>query len=226
MAEEETIASTSKSERVYQAARSSYDLIHGFFTNKPIQMVIILSIIIGGNYLIGSPMNIAVILIGFFLASPFVWLLFPNAAFSWILRTDMEKRIVHPEKVALTEGKDLLDNVNAQQLFRDLNGKSTIVYGKSLAISETVTLSDVHYLNDITVLRRAIDRLEPIILELARLKYHRGLEVAALANKADDHCARALKPLSSSAIEDIFNDSIENLTDTPETLDSSDSDIV
>ncbi len=226
MTEEPIIASTSKSDQVYHAARSGYDLIHGFFTNTPVQMVIVLSLIIGGNYLAGSPMNIVVILIGFFIASPFVWLLFPNASYSWILRTDLEKRIVHPEKIALTSGKDLLDKADAQQLFRDNYGTTCIVYGKAQGISETVTLSDVHYLNDITVLKKAINLLEPIIIELTELKHHRGLEVAALAQKADDHRARATAPLSSSAIGDLFNDSIKDTLDTPETLDPPDQDTV
>ena len=153
-----------RTESVYQAAKSGYDLIHDFSTNKPVQLIISLIIIIGGNLLLGSPLNIVAVLIGFFIALPAAWLLFPYASFSWIIRTNLEKKIVHPEKIPILDGSELLDKEGAQQLFRDEKGKTTIVYGQHQAISEAVTLSDIHYLNDISVLPKAVKLMGPLIL--------------------------------------------------------------
>ena len=204
---EETIERTSgKTEQVYNAARSSYDLVHGFVTNKPVQLVVSLVTLIIVNVLLGEPLYIWAVLIGFIIAAPFVWLIFPNAAWSWILSTDLSKRIVSPEKVAIVEGSKLLNDVNAQQLFRDHYGKTCIVYGDSQAISEAHTLSDVHYLNDITVLAKAIKLFEPLIVELTELKTYRGLEVAVLAAAADDARAQVKDPLSSSSITGVLDD--------------------
>lgn len=216
MTEETIERTTGKTERVYQAARSSYDLLHGFATNRPVQLVITMVALIVINLLLGEPLFIVAVLMGFFIAAPFVWLIFPNAAWSWILRTDLDKRIVSPEKVVVTEGSRLLDNVNAQQLFRSNDGKTCIVYGQSQGISEVHTLSDLHYLNDITVLAKAILLFKPLVIEVTELRTYRGLEVATLAAEADNQRAKAKDPLSSSLLGELYGKR-EDITDTSET---------
>ncbi len=206
----------SRTHTIIQHGRTGYDLIHGFFTSYGVQGVILVALLLTADSLLGWPANPLVLLFGFFMMGFAAYLLFPHAAWNWELETNLENREIDIRQVTVEEAKQNLDRGKAKRQFSDKILRTVTVFGEHLALSQVHTISDIDYLADTRTLEQALEQLPDLVVDYAKLKAHRGLEVSQLASLANEEIQKVLSPPSSDDIRGIKDDLTETAIDKPE----------
>jgi hypothetical protein len=187
-------------QRSYDYGRTKWDALASIYNSNPLRLILVVAAILVGNWYFGSPLHLGAVFVGFILIGIASWVLFPHAPWAWILRLDLANRRIIPYTVKVEDAMIALDEMGAKRNFDDGTGRSVIVEGDYLPISEVHVISELDYLADISTIYKALGLLPDIMLEYMMLKKARGIDVSLLAERGVDLQNRVKDPMTSDQI--------------------------